>query len=384
MVNASKFVLQAECPQCGAPVELEEAVRVFSCAYCGIKHVIHFYPQPVLVVGETQALRDTVYAPFWRLRGIYFAVTTRGVEHFHIDSSLCALPGAGTLSLGLRPQLVKLRFIHRQEGIFLRPSFGRRRFLEKLSSIVKGVALETPSIFYETFMGEWITLLYAPWKEKRVTKEILPVERLRLDFWPTLCPHCGGDLAVSSKAQVFFCPQCQSTWEIGLRGFRLVPHRLLGTRGEVWLPFWRLTAEVKGPAVDFLRKPPFSALAMPPKAVFFLPAFKVKPRLFLRLARQLSLGLCPKEDAPDPNPKGRFILPTLPAVEAFQGIPPLLAEMIPRSKQEEFLPSLAKTRFAFQGKELWWLSLRVEAYDYVFPASGLAIPKKAVTLGENL
>lgn len=381
MVNASKFVLQAECPQCGAPVELEEAVRVFSCAYCGVKHVIHFYPQPVLVVGA-RALKDTVYVPFWRLRGIYFAVTTRGVEHFHVDSSLCALSGAESLSLGLRPQLVKLRFVHQEEGIFLRPSFGRRRFLEKLSSIVRGVALETRSIFYETFMGEWISLLYTPWEEKGATKEVLPIERLRLDFWPALCPHCGGDLAVSSRAQVFFCPQCESTWEIGSRGFRRAPHRLLGTKGEVWLPFWRLMVEVKGPVVNFLHKPPLSTLAIPPKAVFLLPAFKVKPRLFLRLAQQMSLSACPKEALPDP--RRQFILPTLPAVEAFQGIPPLLAEMIPRSKQEEFFPLLAKTRFAFQGKELWWLSLREQAYDYVFPETGLAIPKKAVALGENL
>ena len=382
MVSASKFVLQAECPQCGAPVELEEAVRVFSCAYCGVKHVIHFYPQPVLVLGENRVLKRAVYAPFWRLRGIYFALTTRGVEHFHVDSSLCALPGAETLSLGLRPQLVKLRFVHRQPGVFLYPSFGRRKFLEKLSSTLRGIALETPSIFYETFMGEWISLVYIPWREKEPSEEGLPVGRLRLDFWPTLCPHCGGDLAVNNKAQVFFCPQCKSAWEIGSRGFRRVPHRILGTNGEAWLPFWRLTVEVKGSMIGLLDQPPFSTLATPPKAVFLLPAFKIKPRLFLRLARQMSLGPCLKEDLPDP--KGRFILPTLPAVEAFQGIPPLLAEMIPRSKQEEFFPLLAKTRFAFQRKELWWLGLKEQAYDYVFPETGLAIPKKAVALGENL
>ncbi|HLA26741.1 MAG TPA: hypothetical protein VJZ49_02480, partial [Syntrophales bacterium] len=70
---SESWQIDHQCPQCGAPVTLDEADRLLLCPFCRTKlylfvsdHFRYFIPAP-----EARS-RDIIYLPYWRLKGLSF------------------------------------------------------------------------------------------------------------------------------------------------------------------------------------------------------------------------------------------------------------------------------------------------------------------------
>ena len=59
---ANSWEVELQCPQCGAPVTLEEADRILSCAFCRVRLIMIYpgYPQYYLepLSGAKAAFRN--------------------------------------------------------------------------------------------------------------------------------------------------------------------------------------------------------------------------------------------------------------------------------------------------------------------------------------
>ncbi|MCK7515939.1 MAG: hypothetical protein MZV70_76205 [Desulfobacterales bacterium] len=64
------FQIEHQCPQCGAPANLEETDRLFACPFCRVKSFLltRDYFRYVLP-AKNPAGKELVYFPYWRFKG---------------------------------------------------------------------------------------------------------------------------------------------------------------------------------------------------------------------------------------------------------------------------------------------------------------------------
>ena len=69
------------------------------------------------------------FLPYWRFRGMVFSFDALSVESRIMDTNILALKlGSVPMSLGMRPQVLKLRYVAPGiSGNFLKPQFPFRR-----------------------------------------------------------------------------------------------------------------------------------------------------------------------------------------------------------------------------------------------------------------
>ncbi|MBW1645556.1 MAG: hypothetical protein JRJ56_04395, partial [Deltaproteobacteria bacterium] len=379
----SNWRVAHQCPQCGAPVTLDEEVRLFVCPYCRVRLCLasrdcfHYY-----LPGRDGAGDENFYLPYWRLRGMYFSCRSDRVKARLLDSSIPAATLAGLpSSLGIRPQAVPLRFLDGEVGTACLP---RQR---SLGQAVRAVAASQPAGgrgLYAAFVGEVATLIYLPVACRRgevvdgldgrplpgLSPEILrrqleekpPGPAWKLDFLPALCPACGWDLEGEPATLVFVCPNCARAWSATAAGLQpLAGHRLAvplpaGAR-VLQVPFWRLRVAISGleldTVADLVRLANLARVVTPElrrrELFFWLPAFKVQPRLFLRLAGLLTVSQ-PDDELEVLDGGQRFHPVTLPAAEALQSLRILLATLL--KPRRRILPRLAGLRFAARETKL--------------------------------
>jgi len=157
------FQIENQCPQCGAPANLEETDRLFACPFCRVTSLLltHDYFRYVLP-ARNPAGKDLVYVPYWRFKGMLLFSLPAGVEYKFIDVSHCATDApAIPVTLGLRSQALKLKFVSRDmPGRFVRPA---RSFEETLAAFNRrfGQALPQP-ILHCAHLGESMSLMYSP------------------------------------------------------------------------------------------------------------------------------------------------------------------------------------------------------------------------------
>src|SRR5208337_3436977 len=116
--------IEHACPQCSAPVTMEETDRLFTCPYCKVR-LYRASGQPLSYYLDPKALDpDTLYAPYGRFRGIGFAAGVGETRGTVIDGNTIARPMPPCPeSLGLRPQAMKLHVAGgEREGRFIPPS----------------------------------------------------------------------------------------------------------------------------------------------------------------------------------------------------------------------------------------------------------------------
>ena len=150
--------IEHECPQCGAPIILEETDRLLSCNFCRVRLYIqardylrYFFP-PADNVKD-----DLLFIPYWRFRGMHFLCRTDRIEQGLLDKTFSAVNHQSIQpSLGLRPQTLKLRFVQPSDKrIFMRPQFS---FGESYAATEQKVS---EVLFYED------NLMYLPfWRMK--------------------------------------------------------------------------------------------------------------------------------------------------------------------------------------------------------------------------
>jgi DNA-directed RNA polymerase subunit RPC12/RpoP len=406
------FLIDCQCPQCGAPATLAEADRLFACGYCRSRSYLierngfRYRFEPTTGTADT----DLLYVPYWRFKGMLFSCTPSGIQHRFVDMSLQASPDRHfPVSLGLRSQALRLAYaMPDTPGRFMPPELDRSEMLRRMEDRFRG-NIRGP-VLHHAEIGESVSLIYVPYRVndrivdaitgQSVSPPLTETERSRLTggtaepgvrFLSTLCPHCGWDMEGARDARLVTCPNCRSAWVPSSGGFKRMNTALMeaDSRNGVFLPFWRIQAEVDGIALesyaDLVREANLPRVARPgwddQPFRFWIPAFKIRPSAFLRIAQALTLGQPQgkmETGLPEQCPAGV----NLPYAEALESLKIIVAGLLrPRSRLTECLPDL---RIRPRKILLTYLPFSNRPHEYVQESLSLAVRKSHLATAGNL
>ncbi len=423
------FTVEHQCPQCGAPITLGEDVLFFVCGFCRVRSCIsqkgfaryYFSPSP-----DAPTDSDIIYLPYWRFKGVRYACCFSGVAHRFLDISALAMEGGPPqipFSLGFRSQALSLKLVSSEtQGKFIRP--GKfKTILQTLNKPGRSLKKDRSPVFQED-IGETTSLIYSPFyiHENRLfdgilntsIQAILPGDlsdnilgnlpgnidmtdqnlcrpEKETVFVSGICPDCGWDLEGQFNSLVLVCRNCQTLWRT--RGNKLGKIKYSSGKpkqpDDVMVPFWKITADISPLAMktyaDLVR------MGNLPKAIqpewenqalcFWAPAFKLQPKIFLRLTTQFAIA------QPDPPLEKRIrknsLLPiTLPPGEAIQSIKITLASIMRPLK--DHLPDLSKATVVPGETRLVFLPFEPRHHEYFNPNLNIAINKNILALSGNL
>lgn len=413
----SSWQIEHACPQCGAPVVLEETDRLLLCGHCRVKLYLSgnrflSYLLPPSVEGSNEVF----YAPYWRVKGILFSCAGQELAHRVVDASVQAGELKGLpVSLGYRPQALRLRFVLAvTPGRFL-PTTLR---LETVRAVAQGgLAMVESDMLpvaapYHAFLGETVSIIHAPLflQGNTVVDAVLDRPVCRLDavglkilesatpapddglrFIATLCPHCGWDLQADPDSHVLLCANCHSAWQAGPAALERIAFEIVpgGVADCIYLPFWRIKVSMEGIALasyaDLVR------LANLPKAIqaaweeqdiyLWSPAFKIRPRAFLQTARAMTL-VQPRAVIADALPKGKIYPVTFPRSEAVEAIKIIVAH-IAVAKSRVF-PLLSGIRLGSPEFVLTYVPFVIHPSELIQKQMHFGIDRSTVQFGRRL
>jgi hypothetical protein len=267
-------------------------------------------------------------------------------------------------------------------------------------------------ILHQTHIGESISLIYSPfYSEGKLYDGILneaiaqslpddfDAERLaggkpegRIQFIPTLCPNCGWDLHGDRDSIVLACKNCTSMWQGGGEGLKQIrfAHVPSTETPIVYLPFWRIKADVSGIQLDSYAD--LINAANLPKAIqpgweniefrFWALGFKVRPQTFLRLNTAFTLSQ-PREKLEATLPEGGRVYPVnLPVKEAIESLKMTLAAFL--KPKERLLSELPKIQVRAVSYLLVYFPFIEKHHDLVYPKYQTAVNKNQLRLSGNL
>jgi len=354
---------------------------------------------------------EVVFFPYWRFKGMLFFCGPTGIENRFVDISQQAIASPYfPFSVGVRSQAMKLHFVTPEtEGCFLKPRQPHQEIFCDFEQRF-GKSLPKP-IAHQSNIGETLSLIYAPFYVKDrlydaiLNKPVSPVlpenfkvndlteddPRGYIHFVSTLCPNCGWDLEGERDALVLRCRNCNTIWYPAGKKLKQLKFAHVPDRGDnsIYLPFWCIKAEVAG--MDLASYADLVKVANLPKAVqdgwqdiafrFWIPAFKIRPKIFLRLASQLTI-LQPQEDLIARLPEKRIHPSNLPIEEAIESLKLTIANfMQPRKDIIEKLPQVKVDAKSFT---LIFLPFNEAHHEYIHSVYQIAINKNAMKLSTNL
>ncbi|GBE01807.1 hypothetical protein BMS3Bbin06_02315 [bacterium BMS3Bbin06] len=422
--NSETWSIEQQCPQCGGPVILADTDRILSCSYCRVRLFISTrdYFKYILPPAD-QSPEELIFTPYWRFKGIIFSSSVVKTEHRITDSTISASEHSlFPISLGVRPQAVRLKFLSPElkHHFFLpeRPfrevlpdMEKRRNHAESLSLKQQGSILNTgqEAPLHRAFIGETTNLIYLPLSidgdrfYDTVSKSLLckipgdmSLRFVKMKDWgvkfiPTLCPDCGWDMTGETDSLVLLCRNCDSAWKASYHGLEKVRYSVIHTKdaGALYLPFWRLSAEIKeiglnsyADLVRFANLPRVIRDEWEEKDItFWTPAFKVQPGLFLSASMKATVSqLAPEMSAPLP---GGFVFSVnLPFGEAFESLKTILIEMaIPRKKFISIIDGISVTPV---DRELVLVPFMDTGHELNQPQMHLSISRNTLKYGRNL
>ena len=407
------FIIEHQCPQCGAPAELDETDRLVECPFCRVTSYLTVpdffrYALP----HRAPAGQEIFYMPYWRLKGMLFSCTPKGIHNRFLDVSSQALRCSHFPSnIGFRGQTQKLRFAAgEQNGIYIKPDTAFETVLQTWSKQYSST-LPKP-IVHQDFIGETQSMIYAPfYMDKHVMDAILnqpvsgaavheiPDDLLTADhpdwpitFLPALCPQCGWDLNGSRDALALDCGNCQTVWHAqnGRLKQLKAAHAVNGTAASaVYLPFWRIKADVD--TIQLATYTDLIKVANLPKAAqprwdelpfsFWSPGFKIHPQRYLNICTRITLSPPMTYLAAGP-PQGRRLPVNMPLQEAVESLKLTLADFLkPKARMVDQLPSISiKPRSAL----LVYLPFEETAHEWVHTDLRLAVAKSQLAHAKNL
>ncbi len=385
----ANFLIEHQCPQCGAPALLEDTDRIFACEYCRVKSYLfatdYFrYALPHAANPD----KEIFFFPYWHFRGMRFSCYPDRTDYRFTDLSCPAADAVGCfpLSLGLRSRTLKLRSVSPHlSSRFLFPTLPAQQAI-RIAQARSDLFLSDDSLIFSSFVGENISMIYAPFYIDRlqdsadlspltphpylidaVLNEALPcavpddfdVSRMpggspnwQIRFLPMLCPNCGSDLKGERNALALYCKNCDSMWQARQNGFEKLPVACLLNFGEeagtdtLYFPFWRIKADISGIELNCCED--MVRIANLPRVVkknrnaaefyFWIPSFTLRPQMFLNIARNITL-FQPPEKLKSSLPRDARCYPvTLPITEAAESAKICLAGfMKPRKNLSERL-----------------------------------------------
>ena len=357
-----------------------------------------------------------IYIPYWRFKGMLFSCLPSEIKNRFIDVSHQAIGSPHfPFSVGFRSQALKLRFAPGEvTGRFLTPVLGLDAVVDQF---IERFSRDLPKpILHQAQIGEAVSMIYAPYYMKAggrlydavldqpatgTLAEALDLDAFaggdspfRIDFLATLCPHCGWDLEGSRDSLVLACRNCHRAWKA--RGKRLTELKLahLPSSGKdkvLYLPFWRIAADVSGIPLatyaDMVRAANLPRVPQPQWEKigfrFWGPAFKVRPQFYLRLTTAVTLSQPVDKLAPQLPPPGYLTHPVnLPLAEAVETLKLNIASFLtPRERVVDILPHIEIAARKFL---LVYLPFEERHHEYVHTGMNLAIHKNQLQLAHNL
>ena len=354
-METTGWQVEHQCPQCGAAVNLQEAQRLFTCRFCRVNLIIATDRYFQYTLPPAPGPETILYVPYRRFKGMFFTQTNEGIASGLIDITQRTFPSdLFPASLGLRPGVLRLRFLSSETpGFFLKapdtdapfPSLSQRIYIGETTTIIHTPFYIRDGALWDAVLREKIASISDDDATLLLSRTGTCDDAVR--FLPGLCPNCGGDLAGDPLSVVFSCRNCDSAWQQAGAGFEQVAvcHHAADAPDICYLPFWRVEAafgnliQSRADLARYLNLPlvipepwerePFSWL---------LPAFKIQPEAYLRIAKIMSLL---PEDAPltDVLPRQGECHPiTLPLSEAFESLKIVLAYSAPPGTDRRILP----------------------------------------------
>lgn len=433
-MNGSNFQIEQQCPQCGAPIILDEADRVLSCKFCrtrvylATEDIFHFYIPPA------KGISGTIYfIPYWRTKGLSYAIkgmemnmehqcqsfsssissTINGIDisYTYLDANFLSFDSKlFPFSLGLRPQAMKLKFMgsNENEGIFLTSSCKTRETLiknrqnnigsghrEVLIGEINSV-IYTPVYFangriFDAVLKKPLDLLQKEDGESEQTLASAPAEKWHVEFIPMLCPDCGADMPGEKDALVVFCDNCHCAWNQSEKNFTKVKFSTWQEKGEdiTHLPFWQMKVKVNGfqleTYADLIKvanipKVPSEEWTKTP-FYFCVPAFKINPALFLRWCRQLTATPAPM-DLTEDFPAKKIYPATLPVNDALESCLLTLVSLI--SNKRSLVEILSSLNFTLEDYSLVLHPFKTNARELIHTKIGFGMELSALNLGAYL
>lgn len=404
------------CPQCGAPVPFSEDDQLLTCTYCGTCNLVHSQGlnRLTLPLPPTAQQEGLLFAPYLRFKGTIYLVSDAGIEHRVIDTTQAASPLPGLPpSLGLRPQAMG---VCRADGLaqhrYLPQTLRANAILEKAAAVGDLLPASAGSFFHRAYIGESLSYIYLPLEiaSGKLIDAIATNPLANLDdvadfivqakpyddtwrerFHAALCPHCGATLAGERDCRVLPCANCDSAWSVGSEGLTRVEWLLQpGSRDTaLYLPFWKITAHIPALSIysfaDFIERTNQPLLPRPrwrERAMsLWVPAIKLRPKIFLAAGRQATLGQWLLKTEPG-HVVDHLHPVTLPASEARQAAKLMLAATTASPKM--IFPALPQVRLTETMMQLVYLPCVDQGLDWVQPETNIAIAKNILRFGRSL
>lgn len=406
------FFIEHQCPQCGAPAELEETERLFKCEFCRVSSYLtmpNFFRYTI--PHKAPSGKEVIYYPYWRFKGMLFSCLNRSIDKRFLDVSQQALRSHHfPINIGFRGQTQKLRFASTEKEVsFVKP---RLPFKEVLAGWTQqySARLKEP-ILHQDYIGEMYSLIYAPfYLDEKVMDGVLnqPASTFNVDQieegllqtdtpnWPiqflaTLCPHCGWDLNGDRDSLALNCTNCRTVWWAKEGKLEQLKAVHIPQSGDQWvyLPFWRIQADIS-PIIlrsyaDLIKTANLPIIVQPgwdqKPFYFWNPAFKVRPQSYLTIANNITLNQ-PVQKYDPGQPKGKLHAVNLPLREAIESLKLIVANFIkPIERRWELVPQLDIKARRFL---LVYIPFKDTHHELVQPELSLAINKNMLAHAKNL
>lgn len=406
------FIIEQECPQCGATLELTETDRILSCPFCDVQSYLFSPSYFRYILPHKAPEKDIIYVPYLRFKGSVFFCGERSTGHRIIDITQTGIKLSGIpISLGFRPQAMKARFATGEtQEKFLRFS------LKAVDILTRAAKLSTSGkqgILHKAFIGETMSIMYLPvyiedgklydavldrplpgFKEDTVNIDTQLIKKFpeTISFIPTLCPKCGWTIKGERDSVVLLCDNCVTAWEVKDKKF--INIKMIISRksddDSVYLPFWKITAKTKGVDIesfaDFMRVTNQPVILKnksdSPPMSYWSTAFKIRPKMFLQLARQFTIIQKNEFDEIDTIPQKGMHPITLPLSEAVQSLKMILASSTITKKN--VIPYLPEISFTIGDKILVYLPFRKTQYDLINDDLGVSVNRQSLEFGRKL
>ncbi|MBU0960167.1 MAG: hypothetical protein KKH60_01470 [Proteobacteria bacterium] len=413
------LTIQQNCPSCGAEIELNEADRLIQCPYCEVNNFMVNRGLLRFVLPDKAPVhidrREMFYAPYLRFKGNIYYCTGTHLKHRVIDTTQRGVNSSVLpLSLGLRPQAMRISLVTDMvSGSFFRQTVKARTLLEKASQpTVHDSEKIKASLYSRAYIGESLSCIYLPlYIEDGVLYDAVinkplahggSAESLQKKsdryhpgwtphFLATLCPHCGDTLTGEHDSLVLSCCNCHSSWEEKQGGFHPISWQRVVSHHDhmYYLPFWKL--EVRSTGVEMNNFADFLRITNQPLVVqpvheqmvlsFWIPAFKLKPKTFIQLAKNMTVSQRKLPGGEQTMIKGMHPV-TLQRTEAVQALKSVMAEAA--LNKQQLLPLLPGMSFHPLASDLTYLPFFDRGHDFVQEQSGLSLAKSVLRFGRSL
>ncbi|MDA3835079.1 MAG: hypothetical protein PF495_16975, partial [Spirochaetales bacterium] len=316
------IIIERKCEQCGGEMEIQETATLLECPWCGVRHFLEAgHARYILPHKDIEG--ELIHVPYLRIKGSLFTCSHTGVHHRVVDTTVSAT-GINILppTLGVRPQAMKLQFASDAiQTTYLKHSMKWHEAVDHAAPIQNQ---KIKAILHQEWIGETLATIYQPLiiqdgvirdgvtgdrlaKLPREDDLFAPI-RMKTLGWhttlhPTLCPNCGWDMESDHASVIHLCQNCDTAWRHQSGQFKQVPFATIMSSqpDTTYLPFWRMHVDFEGIELsnlaDFIRKTNIPRAIKPEwenePLAFFCPAFKIRPKIFLRVASQLTAAQQP-------------------------------------------------------------------------------------------